>query len=307
MKIAVEFPSVIYREGPEAVGRLARAVDEIGFDQLDIFDHVVMGHDMEGREKNRYPAKMPILEAFTTLGYLAGCTSSIGLGTEVLVLPQRDPVLAAKQAATLDTLSGGRLRLGLGVGWQESEYEALGQDFTNRGRRMDEAIEVLRACWSEDPVSFNGAFYRLESMAMEPKPPRGADLPIWIGGHSQAALRRAGRFGDGWMGVASSELFETGDQAIAAIRRYAEEAGRDPAALEFQAQVSPPPRPGNESDRTFYTDPGRVAASAAKLLDLGFSGVALNLTGLFLAGARTVGAMIDGAAALHEKLRAELG
>ncbi len=307
MKLAVEFPSVVYREGPEAVARLAGAMDEIGFDQLDIFDHVVMGHDTQGREKNRYPAKMPIMEAFATLGYVAACTSRIGLGTEVLVLPQRDPVLTAKQASTLDTLSGGRLRLGLGVGWQESEYEALGQDFRNRGRRMDEAIAVLRACWGQDPIDFEGEFYRVEAMAMEPKPPRGADLPIWIGGHSEAALRRAGRYGDGWMGVASEELFENGDQAIASIRCYADRAGRDPETLEFQAQVSPPPRPGNESDRTFYTEPDRVAEAAAKLGELGFDSVALNLTGLFLAGARSVDAMIDGAGALHDRLRAELG
>ncbi len=307
MKIAVEFPSVVYREGPEAVARLAGAMDEIGFDQLDIFDHVVMGHDTEGREKNRYPAKMPIMEAFATLGYMAACTTRIGLGTEVLVLPQRDPVLTAKQASTLDTLSGGRLRLGLGIGWQESEYDAMGQDFHNRGRRMDEAIAVLRACWGQDPIDFEGEFYCVEAMAMEPKPPRGADLPIWIGGHSEAAFRRAGRFGDGWMGVASEELFETGDQAIASVRDHAEKAGRDPEALGFQAQVSPPPRPGNEGDRTFYTEPDRVTAAAAKLGELGFGGVALNLTGLFLAGARSVDAMIDGAGALHDKLRAELG
>ncbi len=307
MKLAVEFPSVVYREGPEAVARLAGAMDEIGFDQLDIFDHVVMGHDTEGREKNRYPAKMPIMEAFATLGYMAACTSRIGLGTEVLVLPQRDPVLTAKQASTLDTLSGGRLRLGLGIGWQESEYDAMGQDFHNRGRRMDEAIAVLRACWGQDPIDFEGEFYCVEAMAMEPKPPRGADLPIWIGGHSEAAFRRAGRFGDGWMGVASEELFESGDQAIASVRDHAEKAGRDPEALGFQAQVSPPPRPGNDGDRTFYTEPDRVAAAAAKLGELGFGGVALNLTGLFLAGARSVDAMIDGAGALHDKLRAELG
>ncbi len=307
MKLAVEFPSVVYREGPEAVAELARAMDEIGFDQLDIFDHVVMGHDTEGREKNRYPAKMPVLEAFATLAYLAACTSRIGLGTEVLVLPQRDPVLAAKQASTLDTLSGGRLRLGLGVGWQASEYEALGWNFRDRGQRMDEAIAVLRACWSDDPINFNGEFYRVHAMAMEPKPPQGAELSIWIGGHSEAALRRAGRLGNGWMAVASPELFEHGDRAIASVCHHAEEAGRDPDALGFQAQVSPPPRPGNEDDRRFYIEPDRVAAAAAKLQAMGFGGVALNLTGVFLAGARSVPAMIDAARALHDKLRAELG
>ncbi|MFT5394230.1 MAG: alkanesulfonate monooxygenase SsuD, partial [Gammaproteobacteria bacterium] len=140
MKLAVEFPSVAYREGPQGVARLAQAIESIGYDQLDIFDHVVMGFPSPGRAPSHYSAKMPILEALMTLSYAAAVTSRIGLGTEVLVLPQRQPVLVAKQFATLDTLSGGRARVGVGIGWQPPEFEALGEDFHTRGRRTDEAI-----------------------------------------------------------------------------------------------------------------------------------------------------------------------
>jgi len=148
MKLTVEFPSVSYREGPEAVRRFARAVEQIGYDHIDVFDHVVMGHPMEGRPPGPYQATMPILEALMLLGHIAAVTTRVGLGTEVLVLPQRQPTLVAKQVSTLDTLSGGRVRLGVGVGWQESEYEALGEDFHTRGARMDEAVPGARG-WTK--------------------------------------------------------------------------------------------------------------------------------------------------------------
>ncbi|MHB8574759.1 MAG: LLM class flavin-dependent oxidoreductase, partial [Dehalococcoidia bacterium] len=152
MKLAVEFPSVIFREGPSAVAALAREIERAGYDQLDLFDHVVMEHPGSGRTPGRYPAEMPLLEALVTLGYVAAVTERIGLGTEVLVLPQRQPVLAAKQLSTIDTLSGGRLRVGVGVGWQQSEFEALGMDFHSRGRALDEAIPLLRACWTDQSI-----------------------------------------------------------------------------------------------------------------------------------------------------------
>src|SRR5256712_7226886 len=176
MKLSVEFPSVSYREGQEAVARLARAIEQIGYDHIDMFDHVVMGYPMEGRPPGPYPAGMPILEALMTLSYIAAVTSRVTLGTEVLVLPQRQPTLVAKQVSTLDTLSGGRVRLGLGVGWQESEYEALGEDFHTRGARMDEAIQLLRAYWGDTQVNFDGQYYRAVAMGMEPKPPQGSRL-----------------------------------------------------------------------------------------------------------------------------------
>src|SRR5262245_5104727 len=144
MKLSVEFPSLSYRQGPDAGRRPARGLGGVRHGHNHLFDHVVMGHPIEGRPAGPYNPGMPILEALTTLGFIAASTSRVTLGTEVLVLPQREPTLVAKQVSSLDTLSGGRMRLGIGVGWQESEYEALGEDFRTRGRRMDEAIRLLR-------------------------------------------------------------------------------------------------------------------------------------------------------------------
>src|SRR5437870_10175820 len=196
MKLSVEFPSVSYREGQEAVARLARAIEQIGYDHIDMFDHVVMGFPIEGRAPGPYPAGMPILEALMTLSAIAAVTSRVTLGTEVLVLPQRHPTLVAKQVSTLDTLSGGRVRLGVGVGWQESEYEALGEDFHTRGARMDDAIRLLRAWWSDAQVDFKSEHYPMTAMAMEPKPPQGRRLPIWVGGRAARAPRRRGALRD---------------------------------------------------------------------------------------------------------------
>src|SRR5262252_6563080 len=199
MKLTVEFPSVSYREGPSGIMRLAQAIEQIGYDHIDMFDHVVMGYPMEGRPPGPYPAQMPILEAFMALAYMAAVTSRVGLGTEVLVLPQRQPTLVAKQVSTIDTLSGGRVRLGVGVGWQESEYEALGENFHTRGARMDEAIRLMRATWTEPQIDIAGPHYTLKAIGMEPKPPQGRRFPIWIGANSERALRRVGELGDGWL------------------------------------------------------------------------------------------------------------
>lgn len=304
MKLAVEFPSVVYREGPEGVARLARAIEEIGFDQLDVFDHVVMGHPAPGRPRGPYPAAMPILEALTLLAFAAGVTRRIGLGTEVLVLPQRQPVLVAKQAATIDLLSGGRLRLGVGSGWQASEYEALGADFRGRGRALDDAIELLRKCWRDLSIDHEGRGYRASAVAMEPKPRPGGP-PIWIGGHSPVAFARAGRVGDGWLAAGVSP--DDGARAIEEIRRHAAAAGRDPASLGFQLQLSLPPRSGDAKGRDFYADPDAVARAAALAQRAGFDAVAVNATGLFVAGARKLDALIDGLAALCHRIRRETG
>src|SRR2546426_12701868 len=153
--------------------RLAQAIEQIGYDHIDMFDHVVMGYPMQGRPPGPYPPQMPILEALMALSYIAAVTSRVTLGTEVLVLPQRHPTLVAKQVSTLDTLSGGRVRLGVGVGWQESEYEALGEDFHTRGARMDEAIQLLRACWGDAQEDFVEKYYRVVGMGVEANPPQG--------------------------------------------------------------------------------------------------------------------------------------
>jgi probable F420-dependent oxidoreductase len=304
MKLSVEFPSVAYREGPAAVQRMGRAIEEIGYDHIDIFDHVVMGHPIEGRPPGPYNAAMPILEPFVTLGYLAAATGRVTLGTEVLVLPQREPTLVAKQVSTLDTLSGGRVRLGVGVGWQESEYEALGESFHDRGARMDEAIALLRAYWTDAHVSYAGKHYRANEMAMEPKSPQGGRLPIWVGGASEAALRRVGRLGDGWL---ASRVTDAADakRAIEAIRRHAEAAGRDPKRIGLQSMVAPPPR--DAAGKRFYAEHERVVARALELQQMGFQWISINATAIFQAGARSVEAMSEALGELHGKLRKAVG
>jgi probable F420-dependent oxidoreductase len=304
VKLAIEFPSVAYREGPEAVRRFAGALEQIGYDHIDVFDHVVMGFPIDGRPPGPYNPAMPILEALMTLAHVAAVTSRVTLGTEVLVLPQREPTLVAKQVSTLDTLSGGRVRLGVGVGWQESEYQALGADFHTRGVRMDEAIALLRAYWAEARVDFGGKHYHATAMAMEPKPPQGRALPIWVGGNSEAAYRRVGRLGDGWL---ASRVNEAADarRAIGAIHRYAEQAGRDPGAIGLQSMVAPPPR--DAAAKRFYAEPDRVVARVAALQAMGFGWVSLNATAVFQAGARSVSAMIDALGVLGARLRAEVG
>src|SRR5258706_1358237 len=271
MKLSVEFPSVSYREGPAAVASLARAIERIGYDHIDIFDHVVMGVPIEGRPRGPYNAAMPILEALMALSYIAAVTTRVTLGTEVLVLPQRHPTLVAKQVSTLDTLSGGRVRLGVGVGWQESEYEALGEDCHTRGARMDEMIRLLRTYWSDAQVDFQGRHYQIAAIGMEPKPPQGSRLPIWIGGRSDRALRRVGELGDGWLGNQIADA-ESARIVIDTIRRHAEAAGRDPAAIGLQAMAASPPR--DAAGKKFYVEHDRVVARVVELKGMGFGGVA---------------------------------
>ncbi len=291
MKFCVIFPNVMYREGASGVERLIRGIETIGFDQLDMFDHVAMGYPTDTRRAPFYSPDMPILEAFTLLSFAAAVTRRIGLGTGVLVLPQRSPTLVAKQVATLDTLSEGRMRLGVGVGWQRAEYEALGQDFRSRGPRMDEAIQILRAYWQEAHVNFDGTYYQLDEMAMEPKPPQGGGIPIWIGGTKLPALRRAATLGDGWMAMSAP-----GDpplpHQLATLRRYADAAGRDFATLGLQMALSPDPEaPGRRRD--FFADPLRMQARGAELSKLGFNSLAIDCVPLFQNGHRTVAALLD--------------
>lgn len=304
MKLSVEFPSVAYREGPDKVVELAKAIEEIGFDDLAMFDHVVMGYATASRKAPMYPSQMPILEAFVTLGYVAAVTSRVTLSTEVLVLPQRQATLVAKQVSTLDTLSGGRMRLGVGVGWQAAEYEALGEEFATRGRRMDETISFLRACWADERIQQRGARFLADEIAMEPKPPQGERLPIWVGGLGAVALRRTGQLGDGWMGMAAGSDDEMRG-AIATIRRHASEAGRDPASIGTQAMLAPPPN--DAGGKTFYQDHARVVARAEQIAGLGFEWVALNATAIFQSGARTITEITDQLSELHGKLRAAVG
>ncbi len=303
MKLAVEFPSIAYREGPEGITKLAKAVEDIGFDQLDMFDHVIMGYPTDNRPAPIYPPQMPIMEALMMLAYMAASTTKIGLGTEVLVLPQRQPVLVAKQVSTLDTLSAGRMRLGVGVGWQVSEYDALEEDFGNRGQRMDEAIHLLRAYWSDEKIDFNGEHYTSTAMAMEPKPPQGRELPIWIGGNSARALRRVGELGDGWLATAIQNP-EKAASMVATIREHAQNADRDPDGIGMQMMLDVPPT--GDAGKSFYSDLDMVVRRANAVAEMQFEWGALNATAIFQAGFRSVDAIIDKLAEIHDAIRAEV-
>ncbi len=302
MQVGVVFPSVMYREGPGGVARLMKGIEDLGYDELSMFDHVVMGHETDDRPAPYYPPAMPILEALMALSYAASVTERIRLGVGVLVLPQRQVALVAKQVATLDTLSGGRVRLGVGVGWQRSEYEALGEDFATRGRRIDEGVALLRRYWSDQRVDFDGEHYRAEAMAMEPKPPQGAALPIWIGGAVPQTLERVGRYGDGWMGQFVRD--DVAPKLMDRIRGHAEAAGRDPSAIGMQLGVSPGFR--RDENKDFYAEPGRIVERVLELRELGFDHTSIDCVPIFQAGFRTGEAILDHLAAVREELAASL-
>ncbi len=185
---------------------------------------------------DRLSSPLPVLEPLTTLAAIAARTNRLKFGPSVLVLPFRTPVVVAKELATIDYLSGGRLLPAVGVGVElPREFEASGVPFKERGRRTDEAIEIIRRLWLEEEVTFQGAFYRLDRVSIRPKPVQ-TPPPIWIGGKSEAALRRAGRLGDGWIpSFISSEEFAPG---VERVQRYAKEAGREVPADHFGVLVN---------------------------------------------------------------------
>ncbi|MCZ6707921.1 MAG: TIGR03619 family F420-dependent LLM class oxidoreductase [Chloroflexi bacterium] len=216
----------------------AQGVEALGFDWLAMTDHVLYTYPLPERPTaGRYMGGTFQHETLTTLAYLAACTSRVVLQSAVLVLPQREPVLVAKQAAEIDLLSEGRFRLGVGLGWQEAEFAALGARFGQRPSRFEEAIGILRACWSEEPVNFAGRYTTLEGMSMVPKPATPGGPRIMVGGSSTAAVVRAARIADGWIGLSNA-----GPERAATIneklRAGLAAAGRD--AESFLVQWSTP-------------------------------------------------------------------
>ncbi|HKF78115.1 MAG TPA: TIGR03619 family F420-dependent LLM class oxidoreductase [Candidatus Dormibacteraeota bacterium] len=228
---------------PAMAARLERA----GFDSLWVSDHVVMPERVRSRYpfaadgRAGWPTDTPWYDAIVALSAAAATTSHVGLGVAVLVLPLRHPVVLAKQAASLDAISGGRLTLGVGAGWLAEEFEALGVPFETRGSRLDEWIAILRACWTGRPPPLAGCHYRLPAGVLSfPTPARQPD--ILVGGTSPAALGRAGRAGQGWLGQeAPGRIDWTGLEAsVAAVRRAAAAAGRDAAAARLVLRLTPP-------------------------------------------------------------------
>ena len=309
MKLAVIFPSVMYREGPPGIKALIQGIEAIGFDELNMFDHVVMGHPTETRRAPVYSPTMPIMEAFMMLSFAAAITQRLCLATGVLVLPQRQPTLVAKQVSSLDTLSGGRMKLGVGVGWQRSEYEALGESFESRGARFEEAITLMRRYWQDEHVVFDGTHYQADDIAMEPKPPQGGRLPIWMGGTKDRALKRIARIGDGWMAMNAP-----GDEPLAdrlsKLRRFAEEAERDPKDIGLQMLLAPDKNSihplSKEERKRFFVDTELMRRRAVELQELGFDHLSIDCVPIFQAGHRTSTALLDQLQSIHNALAPEL-
>jgi probable F420-dependent oxidoreductase len=203
MQIGVVYPQVELGGDPAAVRRIGRAVEDLGFDHLLAYEHVLgaVHADRTPPLTGPYTERDPFHDPFVMFAYLAGITERIRFATGVLILPQRQTALVARQAADLDLLSGGRFRLGVGVGWSHVEYEALGQDFRTRGAREEEQIELLRRLFTEPVVDFSGRFDRVDRAALVPKPT--APVPIWLGGSSEVAYKRAARLADGFIFIGS--------------------------------------------------------------------------------------------------------
>ena len=195
MKLGIHIPQIGRKAGPEAVRRGARQAEDLGYDNIWVNDHLAIPHDAP------YPPSKSFYEPLITLTWAAAATSRVELGTSVLVLPLRIPAHLAKELATLDLLSDGRLILGAGVGWMEAEFDAMGVPFHDRGARSDDIINILRACWGEDPISYRPTTVTaaLDGIRALPQPER--KIPIWVGGNSKPALRRAKALGDGWHGT----------------------------------------------------------------------------------------------------------
>jgi probable F420-dependent oxidoreductase len=269
---------------------LARIIEELGYDEFDLGDHITIGRPMPGRTPPDPPAAA-LFEPLVSLGAISVVTQRIRLGTGVLILPQRQPALVAKQVATLDRLSEGRIRLVVGVGWQAPEYESLGVPFGERGSRMDEAIQLIRMYWAESSVTFHGTFYHCEAMAVDPPPVQLGGPPIWMGGGSEAALRRIGRMADGWLAVGESP--DGVKDKVTTIIQAASSAKRDPDSIGLHALLGD------------ITNLERLAAEASAFREAGFSGVSINLDQVIAAGARDRDSQRENLGRIKEHIDAE--
>ncbi|MDP9465416.1 MAG: LLM class F420-dependent oxidoreductase [Actinomycetota bacterium] len=234
MRFGAVFPTTEIGNDPIAIRDFAQAAEGLGYSRLTTYDHV-LGAEHANRTPpltGPYTEHDAFHEPMVLFGYLAGLTSTIEFATGVLILPQRQAVLVAKQAAEVDLLSGGRLVLGVGTGWNHVEYNALGTSFGSRGRRMEEQVAVLRSLWGDELVDFDGEFHRIDRAALVPRPAR--PIPVWFGGSKQASLRRAARTGDGFIfGRSGPAVVE----ALGTLHTMLAEQDRDPAAFGSEALI----------------------------------------------------------------------
>jgi probable F420-dependent oxidoreductase len=235
MHFGVVFPQTEFPADPVALRDYAQTVEGLGLSYIDAYDHVLGANpNRPGGWRGPYTFESSFLEPFVLFSYVAAFTTKLRLATNIIILPQRQTALVAKQAATLDVLSGGRMRLGIGLGWNEVEYIALNENFRNRGRRIEEQVKVLRALWTLPLIDFRGRWHAIPDAGIKPLPIQ-RPIPIWMGGSAENALRRIARIADGWMSNIRS--LEDARPAVQLLLRFLKEAGRDPAAFPIEARV----------------------------------------------------------------------
>ena len=235
LQLGAFFPTRDMPADHQAIRDWAQAAEEIGFDFVEVPDHVLAA-DREALPhfQGPYDIDDSFHETFVTLAFIAAVTRKVGLASGVLILPQRQTALVAKQAAQLDVVSGGRLRLGVGVGWNPEEYKALGENWHTRGKRQAEQIELMNAPWTQRTVQFEGGFDEVEHLGIKPLPIQ-RPVPVWFGGSAEAVLRRAARYGQGWIPLGDPN--EDTCQRLDRLRGYVRQAGRDPSAFGVEAWI----------------------------------------------------------------------
>ena len=230
MQISAWFPTRDIGTDPVRIRDWAQAAEELGYDHIEVPDHVFGATARDGWSP-RYTEQDPFHETFVTLGFLAAATTTIGLASGVLILPQRQTGVVAKQAAQVDILSGGRLRLGVGVGWNHVEYEALNEDWKSRGTRQREQVEVLKKLWCDDLVTYQGRFHQFTEVNITPRPVQ-RPIPVWFGGSSDAVVKRAAQIGDGWMPIMAPD--HEAEAKLEQLRNHLSDCGRDTSAFGIE-------------------------------------------------------------------------
>ena len=235
MKIGVVFPQTEFGSDPVAIRDYAQTVEGMGFSHIVAYDHILGANpDRPGGWNGVYTYQHAFQEPFVLFAFMAGFTQKIEFTTSIIILPQRQTALVAKQSATLDRLSGGRLRLGVGLGWHEVEYLALGQDFHTRGKRIEEQIDLLRHLWTEPLVNYTGRWDSILDAGINPLPVQ-QPIPIWFGGHAEPVLRRAARLADGWM--PNYRKPEDARLSIDKLMQYLAESGRKKSNFGIEARI----------------------------------------------------------------------
>jgi probable F420-dependent oxidoreductase len=290
MNIGVVFPQNEIGTDMQAMRTYATGVEDLGFTHVLAYDHVLGADpDFHPGWSGLYDVDAPFHEPFVLFGFLAACTS-MEVATAILILPQRQTVLVAKQAAEVDILTGGRFRLGVGVGWNTVEYQALGKEFSDRGARLDEQVELLRRLWTTRSTTFSGRFEQVDGAGLAPMPLR-RPIPVWFGGRTAPAYRRIGRSGDGWF-----PMVRPGDELTAAkraVENAARAAGRDPSRIGMEGRI-----------RLRDGEIDFIVASAERWRDAGATHVAIDT---MAANLNSVEQHLDVLATVAGRLRKTLG